>query len=220
MSRPQRIDRWLPDDPLRAWSGAAVRSEFRHLAAEAGVRRSLRRISCAARMRSNSPRDGLALNIIHRQLGHANLATTSSYLQGIDPRRHHRHRPHAPGADDVRQRRPAALIESPSAVSRSAPALLHRLGGASADPASVETITARPSRVSCVPAETPASVEGAASGFARLVSAAPRIRPKQKRTAARAAMLVVGESEGRIEPLCDRRRGDLDAGAARPCSPR
>jgi integrase len=27
------------------------------------------------------------LNIIQRQLGHANLGTTSIYLQGIDPRR-------------------------------------------------------------------------------------------------------------------------------------
>ena len=27
----------------------------------------------------------MALNIIQRQLGHANLGTTSIYLQGIDP---------------------------------------------------------------------------------------------------------------------------------------
>jgi site-specific recombinase XerD len=30
-------------------------------------------------------REGVALNIIQRQLGHANLGTTSIYLQGIDP---------------------------------------------------------------------------------------------------------------------------------------
>ena len=30
-------------------------------------------------------REGVPLNIIQRQLGHANLATTSIYLQGIDP---------------------------------------------------------------------------------------------------------------------------------------
>jgi site-specific recombinase XerD len=29
-------------------------------------------------------REGVALNIIQRQLGHANLGTTSIYLQGID----------------------------------------------------------------------------------------------------------------------------------------
>jgi hypothetical protein len=29
--------------------------------------------------------EGVALNIIQRQLGHANFGTTSIYLQGIDP---------------------------------------------------------------------------------------------------------------------------------------
>jgi integrase/recombinase XerD len=29
-------------------------------------------------------REGVALNVIQRQLGHANLGTTSIYLQGID----------------------------------------------------------------------------------------------------------------------------------------
>jgi hypothetical protein len=36
-------------------------------------------------MRSSSPREGVALNIVQRQLGHANLGTTSIYLRGIDP---------------------------------------------------------------------------------------------------------------------------------------
>ena len=30
-------------------------------------------------------REGVAINIIQRQLGHADLGTTSTYLQGIDP---------------------------------------------------------------------------------------------------------------------------------------
>jgi site-specific recombinase XerD len=30
-------------------------------------------------------REGVPLNIIQRQLGHTNLGTTSTYLQGIDP---------------------------------------------------------------------------------------------------------------------------------------
>ena len=38
-----------------------------------------------ARTRWSSPREGIPLNIIQRQLGHANLGTTSIYLQGIDP---------------------------------------------------------------------------------------------------------------------------------------
>jgi integrase/recombinase XerD len=29
-------------------------------------------------------REGIALNVIQRQLGHANLGITSAYLQGID----------------------------------------------------------------------------------------------------------------------------------------
>jgi integrase len=44
-------------------------------------------------------REGVPLNIIQRQLGHANLGTTSIYLQGIDPRGVHRHGPPAPGAE-------------------------------------------------------------------------------------------------------------------------
>jgi integrase/recombinase XerD len=30
-------------------------------------------------------REGVAVNIIQRQLGHTDLGTTSTYLQGIDP---------------------------------------------------------------------------------------------------------------------------------------
>jgi len=30
-------------------------------------------------------RDGVPVNIIQRQLGHTDLGTTSTYLQGIDP---------------------------------------------------------------------------------------------------------------------------------------
>jgi integrase/recombinase XerD len=30
-------------------------------------------------------REGVPVNIIQRQLGHADLGTTSTYLQGIDP---------------------------------------------------------------------------------------------------------------------------------------
>jgi integrase len=66
----------------RTWSAAGVRVEFRRLAAEAGIRRrfaphQLRHAHALAR-------EGVPLNIIQRQLGHANLGTTSIYLQGID----------------------------------------------------------------------------------------------------------------------------------------
>jgi integrase len=40
--------------------------------------------SCVMRTPSSSAREGVSLNVVQRQLGHANLGTTSIYLQGID----------------------------------------------------------------------------------------------------------------------------------------
>ena len=101
------------DGPTRGrpWSGAAVRGEFRRLAASAGVRRRFAPHQLRHAHAIELAREGVPLNIIQRQLGHANLGTTSIYLQGIDPGGDHRHRPHAPRAHDVRERRAAALIE-------------------------------------------------------------------------------------------------------------
>jgi integrase len=79
------------DGPTRGrpWSGAAVRSEFRRVAARAGVRRRFAphqlRHAHAHALELELAREGVPLNIIQRQLGHANLGTTSIYLQGIDP---------------------------------------------------------------------------------------------------------------------------------------
>jgi site-specific recombinase XerD len=69
----------------RAWSGAAVRSEFRRLAGQAGVRRRFAPHQLRHAHALELAREGVPLNIIQRQLGHANLGTTSIYLQGIDP---------------------------------------------------------------------------------------------------------------------------------------
>jgi integrase len=71
------------DGPTRGrpWSAAAVRSEFRQVAARAGVRRRF----APHQLRHAHAREGVPLNIIQRQLGHSNLGTTSIYLQGIDP---------------------------------------------------------------------------------------------------------------------------------------
>jgi hypothetical protein len=69
---------------VRPWSGAAVRSEFRRLAARAGVRRRFAPHQLRHAHALELAREGVALNIM-RQLGHANLGTTSIYLQGIDP---------------------------------------------------------------------------------------------------------------------------------------
>jgi site-specific recombinase XerD len=85
----------LPPGPLlcvidgrtrgRAWSAAAVRTEFRRLAAKAGVRRRFAPHQLRHAHALELAREGVPLNIIQRQLGHANLGTTSIYLQGIDP---------------------------------------------------------------------------------------------------------------------------------------
>jgi integrase len=50
-----------------------------------GSQASVRAASAAPRSRLELAREGVALNIIQRQLGHANLGTTSIYLRGIDP---------------------------------------------------------------------------------------------------------------------------------------
>jgi site-specific recombinase XerD len=74
------------DGPTRghAWSPAGVRVEFRRLAAEAGVRRRFAPHQLRHAHAIELAREGVPLNIIQRQLGHANLGTTSIYLQGID----------------------------------------------------------------------------------------------------------------------------------------
>jgi site-specific recombinase XerD len=75
------------DGPTRGrqWSGAGVRVEFRRLAAQAGVRRRFAPHQLRHAHALELAREGVSLNIIERQLGHASLGTTSIYLQGIDP---------------------------------------------------------------------------------------------------------------------------------------
>jgi site-specific recombinase XerD len=75
------------DGPTRGrpWSGAAVRSASRRLAERAGVRRRFAPHQLRHAHALELAHEGVARNIIQRQLGHANLGTTSIYLQGIDP---------------------------------------------------------------------------------------------------------------------------------------
>ena len=75
------------DGPTRGrpWSSAGVRSEFRRLATQAGVRRRFAPHQLRHAHALELAREGVPPNIIQRQLGHANLGTTSIYLQGIDP---------------------------------------------------------------------------------------------------------------------------------------
>jgi site-specific recombinase XerD len=68
----------------RSWSSANVRVELRRLGAQAGVRRRFAPHQLRHAHAVELAREGVALNVIQRQLGHANLGTTSVYLQGID----------------------------------------------------------------------------------------------------------------------------------------
>jgi site-specific recombinase XerD len=69
----------------RAWSAAAVRTEFRRIAGRAAVRRRFVPHQLRHAHALELAREGVPLNIIQRQLRHVNLGTTSIYLQGIDP---------------------------------------------------------------------------------------------------------------------------------------
>ncbi len=68
----------------RPWSGAAARNTLRHFAADAGVRRRFAPHQLRHAHAVEMAREGVPLNVIQRQLGHANLGITSVYLQGID----------------------------------------------------------------------------------------------------------------------------------------
>ena len=56
----------------------------RGLAIQAGVRRRFAPHQLRHAHALELAHEGVALNIIQRQLGHANLGTTSIYLQGLD----------------------------------------------------------------------------------------------------------------------------------------
>jgi site-specific recombinase XerD len=58
----------------RPWSSANVRVEFRRLAAQAGVRRRFAPHQPRHAYAVELAREGVPLNVIQRQLGHANLA--------------------------------------------------------------------------------------------------------------------------------------------------
>ena len=84
----------------RRWSATAARAQLRHLAVEAGVRRRFAPHQLRHAHAVELSREGVAVNIIQRQLGHTDLGTTSTYLQGIDP---------SEIIDAVRLRRPPTI---------------------------------------------------------------------------------------------------------------
>jgi site-specific recombinase XerD len=69
----------------RRWAATAARAELRQLAVDAGVRRRFAPHQLRHAHAVELAREGVAVNIIQRQLGHTDLGTTSTYLQGIDP---------------------------------------------------------------------------------------------------------------------------------------
>lgn len=90
--RASRIE--LPVGPLfciitgptrgRRWSAAAARSELRHVAAAAGVRRRFAPHQLRHAHAVEMAHEGVPLIVTQRQLGHTNPGITSLYLQGID----------------------------------------------------------------------------------------------------------------------------------------
>ena len=68
----------------RPWEPSAVRAQLRRAADKAGVRRRFAPHQLRHAHAVELAREGVALNVIQRQLGHANLGITSIYLQGID----------------------------------------------------------------------------------------------------------------------------------------
>jgi site-specific recombinase XerD len=68
----------------RPWSGSQVRIALRRTAVHAGVRRRFAPHQLRHAHAVEMAREGVPLNVIQRQLGHANLGVTSIYLQGID----------------------------------------------------------------------------------------------------------------------------------------
>jgi site-specific recombinase XerD len=68
----------------RTWSQTGARAELRRLAAAAGVRRRFAPHQLRHAHAVEMAREGVLLPVIQRQLGHAHLGVTSTYLQGID----------------------------------------------------------------------------------------------------------------------------------------
>ena len=83
----------LPPGPLfcvidgptrgRAWCATAVRAQLRHLAVDAGVRRRFAPHQLRHAHAVELLHEGIPLPLIQRQLGHAYLSTTGTYLEGI-----------------------------------------------------------------------------------------------------------------------------------------
>jgi hypothetical protein len=109
--------RW--PDPRTTVVKRGVRVELRRLAAQAGVRRRFAPHQLRHAHALELAREGVPVEH-HPASGRPREPRHDVDLPaGNRPRGDHRHRPHPPGADDVRQRRAAALIEEPDIASGS-----------------------------------------------------------------------------------------------------
>lgn len=112
------VRRSLPVGPLlcvinapgsgRPWSTEAVRQSLARTALRAGVRRRFAPHQLRHAHAVEMAREGVPLNVIQRQLGHANLGVTSVYLQGIDTEE----------IIDTIHSRPAPTISATAALAR------------------------------------------------------------------------------------------------------
>jgi integrase/recombinase XerD len=94
----------------RPLTTTSVRQQLRRTAAKAGVRRRFAPHQLRHAHAVEMAREGVPLNVIQRQLGHANLGITSIYLQGIDNAEiidtvHARRAPMIPASAGLRQPR-------------------------------------------------------------------------------------------------------------------
>jgi site-specific recombinase XerD len=91
-----------------AWSASAARLELHRAPIEAGVRQRIGPHQLRHAHAVELLHEGIPLPLIQRQLGHAHLSTTGTYLKESPPGDHlHRARPAS--ADDARERRPRRL---------------------------------------------------------------------------------------------------------------
>ena len=118
-------------------------SSFCRLAAQAGTRRRFAPHQLRHARAVELSRAGVPLNVIQRQLGHANLGITSIYLQGIDTDEMHCHRPRQARTDDVGHRRTPALTSRPADSGSAADAPAARAGPRTASAISASVTSAR-----------------------------------------------------------------------------
>ena len=99
------------------WSSSHARTALHERALKAGVRRRFAPHQLRHAHAVEMAREGLPINVIQRQLGHANLGVTSIYLQGIDSCEIHRDGSQPSGTGhsrDSRAGRLALFVQSSS----------------------------------------------------------------------------------------------------------